>query len=168
MQPETATRQELDDAYFGEGLSPRNENEFVVLTWKERTVFRFDRTSLELNSEEFTLPQEINEGWGITADESQKSASGNYRLYVSDGTDRIFEVDGDDFTILKTITVRNEDGISQDDINELEFVDGSIYANVWYQDVLLKINPSSGIIEQRWDISSLAAAERSFQREQLN
>lgn len=168
MQPETATRQELDDAYFGEGLSPRNEDEFLVLTWKERTVFRFDRTSLELNSEEFTLPQEINEGWGITADESQKSASGNYLLYVSDGSDRIFEVDGDDFTILKTITVRNEDGTSQDDINELEFVDGSIYANVWYQDVILKIEPSSGIIEQRWDISSLAAAERSFQREQLN
>ena len=132
MQPETATRQELDDAYFGEGLSPRNENEFVVLTWKERIVFRLDRTSLELNSEEFTLPQEIDEGWGITADESQKSASGNYRLYVSDGSDRIFEVDGDDFTILKTITVRNQDGTSQDDINELEFVDGSIYANVWY------------------------------------
>ena len=125
-------------------------------------MLRFDRTSLELNSEEFTLPDEINEGWGITADESKKSASGNYRLYLSDGSDRIFEVDGDDFTILKTITVRREDGTTQDDINELEFVNGHIYANVWYQDVILKINPSTGVIEQRWDISSLAAAERSF------
>ena len=69
---------------------------------------------------------------------------------------------GDDFSIKKTITVRTEGGTPQNNINELEFVDGSIYANVWYEDVILKINPSSGIIEQSWDISSLAEAERLF------
>ena len=74
---------------------------------------------------------------------------------------------GDDFSIQKTITVRTEDGTPQNNINELEFVDGFIYANVWYEDVILKINPFSGIIEQSWDISSLAEAERLFQDEEL-
>ena len=47
LQPEAATKQELADVYFGEGLSPRNADEFLVLTWRERAVFRFDRTTLE-------------------------------------------------------------------------------------------------------------------------
>ena len=114
------------------------------------------------------MPDEVNEGWGITADESNITENGNYRLYVSDGTDRIFEINGDDFTIKKIITVRNDDGSTQDNINELEFVDGHIYANVWYQDIILKINPRTGIIENTWDISSLADAERAFQQDQKN
>jgi len=106
----------------------------------------------------------VKEGWGITADEreSEQSASGNYPLYISDGTDKIFQMNGDDFTIDKTITVLNN-GKNQDKINELEFAHGSIYANVWYEDVILKINKNSGEVEDSWDISSLADAERAFQ-----
>ena len=49
-----------------------------------------------------------------------------------------------------------------ENLNELEFVDGYIYANVWYKDVLLKINPYSGEIVRQWDLSSLTATEKAF------
>lgn len=162
------TRKVLDDKYFGEGLSPRNKDEFLVLTWKERTVFRFNRSDLAQNQETFTLPESINEGWGITADESIVSDQGNYVLYISDGTDRIFKMDGDTFEVTKIINVRNEGGSPRNKVNELEYVDGFIYANIWYEDVIVKINANTGEIVKTWDISSLAAAERSFQMDQKN
>jgi len=56
------------------------------------------------------MPDEIKEGWGVTADETNISSDGNYRLWISDGTSKIFEVDGDTMTILSTKTVTDEDG----------------------------------------------------------
>ena len=50
-------------------------------------------------------------------------------------------------------------------MNELEYVDGFIYANVWYKDLLLKIDPTSGNIAKQWDISSLELAELAFQQD---
>ena len=73
-------------------------------------------------------------------------------------------MNGDDFTIDKTITVLNN-GVKKEKINELEFAHNSIYANVWYEDVILKINKSTGEVEDSWDISSLADAERAFQND---
>lgn len=52
-------------------------------------------------------------------------------------------------------------------INELEFVDGSIYANVWYSDTLLKIDPKSGQVQKEWDISSLELTELTFQEAKI-
>lgn len=52
--------------------------------------------------------------------------------------------------------------VTIDNLNELEYVDGFIYANVWYKDLLLKIDPVSGEIAKQWDISSLELAELAF------
>ena len=60
---------DLDKSLFGEGLCPRNKDEFVVLTWKEKKVFVLDRETLELK-EEFVMPEQAKEGWGITAVET--------------------------------------------------------------------------------------------------
>merc|ERR1712060_80584 len=166
LEPDTETRLTLDDVYFGEGMCPRNANEFLVLTWQERTVFNLNRNNLEMNDLSFTLPSDIQEGWGITADETNVSENGNYQLYVSDGSDKIFVLDGDTFEIRDTITVTHENGTTQKDINELEFIEGFIYANVWYRDDLLRIDPATGTILKIWDISSLSEAEREFQTDQ--
>ena len=109
------------------------------------------------------MDDRIKEGWGITEDRSNVSQKGNYRLYISDGTSKIFEVDGDTMEILNILTVTDEEGKERDKINELEFVDGSIYANIWYEDDVVKINPKTGVIEARWDFSSVANTERKFQ-----
>ena len=50
-------------------------------------------------------------------------------------------------------------------MNELEFVDGHVYANVWYSEKILKIDPYTGLVVKQWDIGSLASAEKAYQRE---
>lgn len=94
----------MDRMLFGEGICPRSETELVLLTWRERKIIILDRTTLE-EKETFTMDKRIVEGWGITEDRENVSVKGNYRLYVSDGTSKIYEVDGDTMEILKTVTV---------------------------------------------------------------
>ena len=53
-------------------------------------------------------------------------------------------------------------------MNELEYVDGFVYANIWYEDILVRINPDNGLIDKQWDISSLADAEEAYQHEVKN
>ena len=62
---------------FAEGLSPRSASEFVLLTWQERKIYTLDRTTLDFNNF-YTLPSEIKEGWGVTADESKVNSNGYY------------------------------------------------------------------------------------------
>jgi len=112
-------------------LSPLNEDEFIVLTWHERAMLILDRNTLEYKRE-YVMPSEIKEGWGVTADENNKSSQGNYRLWISDGTSKIFELDGDTMEILHTRVVKDQNGNEVDEINELEYVGDKIYANIWY------------------------------------
>ena len=72
-----ALRQELDWSDFGEGLSPRSADEFVVLTWQERKIYTVSRSTMEILTTE-VLPSEIDEGWGVTADESVVNQNGFY------------------------------------------------------------------------------------------
>lgn len=127
-------------------MSPRSANEFVILTWRERVVYIADRSTLAVRAE-YSLPSEISEGWGVTADESQPNSNGFYPLYVSDGSDTIFLVDGETMTVTDLITVVDPaTGLSVNRLNELEFANGYIYANIWYKDIVVKIDPATGII----------------------
>jgi len=63
-----------------------------------------DRNTLEFKRD-YEMPSEIEAGWGVTADETNISKEGNYRLYISDGTSKIYEVDGDTMKIISTKTV---------------------------------------------------------------
>jgi len=56
----------------------------------------------------------------------------------------------------------DQNGNERDMVNELEFINGSVYANIWYENDLVKINPKTGVIEKSWDIGSIADAERNF------
>ena len=67
-------------------------------------------------------------------------------LYVSDGSDKITRIDAKNFDQLSQFTVKNPDGQSQSLINELEFVDGYIWANIFYFDGMVRIDPHSGYI----------------------
>ena len=71
-------------------------------------------------------------------------------------------------TTITSVTVKDSRGKEVNKINELEYVDGYIYANVWYKDILLKIDPNTGKIVKEWDIGTLAKSEHTYQRRTHN
>ena len=141
-------------------MSPRSATEFVLLTWRERKIYTIDRTTLDFIGQ-YTIPSQIIEGWGVTADESNVNSNGYYQLYVSDGSSYIYLVDGETLSIQSSIRVSDASGYIER-INELEFANGYIYANVWYKDVLLKIDPSNGSVVKTYNIQTLENTEKTF------
>ena len=97
----------------------------------------------------------------MTADESEVNENGFYTMYLSDGSYHIFVVDGETMTVKKTLDV-TENGKYVSRVNELEFVGGYIYANVWYKDTLLKIDAETGKVVKRWNMQDLMEAEKAF------
>ncbi len=123
---------EQGEDYFGEGITLWN-NTIPQLTWQDHTGFVFDKSSFAELSQ-FAYP---HEGWGLTHNDSY--------LIVSDGTSTIRFWDPTTFAEVKQIQVYDNDG-PVDQLNELEYIDGEIYANVWYSDpeVIARINPYTG------------------------
>jgi glutamine cyclotransferase len=132
----------LDKKYFGEGMTILN-NKIYQLTYKHHIGFVY-------NYKTFAKIKEFNfnhEGWGITHDDK--------KLIVTDGSDKLYFLDTLSLNQTGSVTVK-ENGISQERLNELEFVDGFVYANQWQTNYILKIDPSSGEVVGRMDLSSLA------------
>lgn len=121
---------ELSDQYFGEGVTIYG-NTAIQLTWKSNTGFVYDKESFE-PLQEFNYP---TEGWGITHD--------GVRLILSDGTSTLYFMDSETFETTGQIEVRDHDG-PVIGLNELEYVRGEIYANVWQTDRIARIAPGTG------------------------
>ena len=105
----------------------------------------------------------MKEGWGIT-NFVQGGGKQNFGLYVSDGTSKIQVVDGDTYSTLRTITVRDEQGKEIQNLNELEFVNGLIWSNIWFSNDIIGINPETGKVEKRYNMKSLRSAEMEYQK----
>jgi glutaminyl-peptide cyclotransferase len=120
----------LPAEYFGEGITIFR-NKLIQLTWKSHTGFVYDLQSFRLQKT-FSYP---NEGWGITCD-------GDH-LIMSDGTAVLRFLDTRTYKIVKQIEVRDRGNILTN-INELEFIKGEIYANVWGTDYIVRISPLTG------------------------
>jgi glutaminyl-peptide cyclotransferase len=116
--------------YFGEGITICR-GKLIQLTWQSHTGFVYDLKSFRLLGT-FSYPRE---GWGITCD-------GNY-LIMSDGTSVLRFLDAGTYKLVKQIEVRDR-GRSLANINELEFVKGEIYANVWGTDYIVRISARTG------------------------
>lgn len=116
---------------FGEGITIF-KGKIYQLTWQSHEVYVYDQGNVEKPIKTFNWPYE---GWGITNNGTD--------LIVSDGSANLYFVNADDFKVKSRITV-SEDGVLQDALNELEFVNGFIYANVYQKDVILKIDPATG------------------------
>ncbi len=123
------TRQ-LAEQLFGEGITIY-KNQIIQLTWQSNTGFVYDKESFE-------LLQKFNystEGWGITYD--------GKHLIMSDGTSTLYYLDPETFSEIGRITVSDDNGpVSR--LNELEYVQGEIYANVWLTDYIVRISPVTG------------------------
>lgn len=123
----------LAPAYFGEGITVLNDKIFQ-LTWRENTCFVYDvRTMIYEKSHQYAF-----EGWGVT--------NNGKELILSDGTSVLRFIDPDTFRVLRQIQVSDTGGKKIKQLNELEFIDGEIWANVWYEDVIARISPDNGRI----------------------
>ena len=131
----------LSKEYFGEGIAVLGDR-IYQLTWKSGICVVFDRETFEFQ-EVFTYP---TEGWGLTTD--------GERLIMSDGTNRLFIRDPETFAELDTIDVY--DGARAIwNLNELEVVDGEIWANVWQTDRIARIDPETGQVTGWIDLTGL-------------
>lgn len=127
--------------YFGEGIIALN-NKIYELTWKDHKVFVYDMNFKKLD-QEFEWPFE---GWGMTTNGKQ--------LIISTGGSNIYFVNPETFKIERTLGVINNNGYV-DSINELEYVDGYIYANIWMSNYIVKINEKTGLMEARADLTDI-------------
>ncbi|CAI8383266.1 MAG: Uncharacterised protein [Flavobacteriales bacterium] len=134
----------LEYEYFGEGLTVLNDK-IYQLTWKNKIGFIYD---LELNNIGTFNYVNSREGWGLCND-------GSY-IYKSDGTSKIWRLDPNTLEEIDFIDVMTDKSRIKN-INELEYIDGKIYANTYQQnrDVVIVINPSNGIVENVIDFSGL-------------
>jgi glutamine cyclotransferase len=117
------------------------------LTWRSRRGFVYSASGLELVGE-FSY---ATEGWGLTTDGTH--------LVMSDGTSRLYFLDPRSFDVVRTLEVVGDDGPVRH-LNELEFVEGAILANVWMRDVILEISPETGRVTGEYDMAGLVAYER--------
>jgi len=135
---------ELDKTmYFGEGIAFLN-GKVYQLTYKTKVGFIYDSNSFK-NLGEFTFPSD--EGWGMTTDDKN--------LIMSDGTHKLTYLDPNTLQATKTLSV-SENGYVKEKLNELEFINGYIYANIWMTNTIVKINPENGNVVGLLDLTSLA------------
>jgi glutaminyl-peptide cyclotransferase len=133
----------IDAPYFAEGLTIFRDTAYQ-LTWQNKEVLVYDAKNLKPVKR---LPW-TGEGWGITHDSTQ--------LYISDGTDKIYVVRPGDLKLLRVVSVYDNTG-PVNNLNELEFINGQLYANRWQYDVIVRIDPSSGLVTGRMDLTGLLA-----------
>lgn len=133
----------LDDAYFGEGITFIN-NKLYQLTWQEKTGFIYNSKTWKVEKT-FTYDKEI-EGWGLTNDGTN--------IYQTDKTEKIWKMDPNTQKMIDYINVYSGES-KIPSINELEWINGKIYTNVWQKDAIAIVNPSNGAVEGILDMSGL-------------
>lgn len=136
------------DKYFGEGISFL-DGKVYQLTWQNKVGFIYDAKSFKKLGE-FAIPSE--EGWGMTTDGKM--------LIMSDGTDIIRFIDPADMKVKKKLEV-TDDGYTLRNLNELEYVNGFIYANVWMTNNIVKIDASTGKVVGKLDLTPLVQDARN-------
>lgn len=147
--------QELPDRYFGEGLTNWG-NTLVQLTWQAHTALVYDRATFQfLRSFPYT-----GEGWGLTQD--------GKNLILSDGTSTLRFFDPTTFRDVRHIVVKDH-GRPVTQLNELEYIHGEIYSNIWHSDRIARISPATGNVLGWINLTGLlTSSERSTPEAVLN
>jgi glutamine cyclotransferase len=131
----------LNQRYFGEGIAILGDR-LYQLTWQNQVAVVYDLETFDVLK---TLPYS-GEGWGLTHDDTH--------LIASDGSATIKFFDPDTFDVVKMLDVRDgERSISQ--LNELEYVDGEIWSNIWHDDRIARISPITGEVLGWIDLADL-------------
>jgi glutaminyl-peptide cyclotransferase len=138
---EVLKRVDVPREYFAEGLA-LVDNRLLQLTWRHKKAFVYDRESFGLLGE---LGYET-EGWGLTYDGTS--------LILSDGSDTLFFLDPNTFQVVRMVAV-TLDGRALPRLNELEWIKGEIWSNVWMTDMIVRIDPASGQVVGVLDMTGL-------------
>ena len=154
--PSVVTPQPND--VFSEGSTIIGDKVYQ-LTWKNKKGFIYNKSTLALESE-FDYPNVIGEGWGLTYD--------GKNLIVSDGTKTIYFLDlKDPSRVVRTISIAGNSQV-YDQLNELEYYNGYIYANVWQKPIILKIDPKTGEVAGKFDFTEIAKKHTTGMDDVLN
>lgn len=133
----------LSQRYFGEGIEIVGDK-IYQLTWQSHLVFVHDKATFESVGSHYNASQ----GWGLAYD--------GEHLILSDGSANLQFMDPETFAPQRKLEVRLA-GNAINQLNELEYIDGEVWANVWQTDFILRINPQSGEVNSIIDLSGLAA-----------
>jgi glutaminyl-peptide cyclotransferase len=136
----------VPDQYFAEGLASWGST-LIQLTWQSHVAFVYDRFSFRLLR---TIPYE-GEGWGLTED--------GQHLILSDGSSTLKFLDPATFHVVRSIQVTDQ-GAPVTQLNELEYVRGEIYANVWHSDRVARISPATGKVLGWIDLTGILPADQ--------
>jgi glutamine cyclotransferase len=137
----------LEDTYFGEGITILN-NKIYQLTWQSKVGFVYDLNTFK-KIKEFSYK---TEGWGITHN--------NEHLIMSDGSDKLYFLDTVNLSVVKSLPVTYE-GKMLNQLNELEYINGFVFANVWQTNTIAKIDLSNGKVVGIMDLSDLVVQARA-------
>lgn len=148
-------RLDLPHGYFGEGIVLWKDK-LIQLTWQSKIGFVYDRATFK-QLRTFTYSRE---GWGITQD--------GKRLIMSDGSSSLFFWDPETFAETGELKVVDEKGRRVSNLNELEYVRGEIYANIWQTDRIARISPATGRVLGWIDLSGLLTERERTQSDVLN
>lgn len=167
MQIDLATgnalkEQNLSHQYFGEGITIIGDSIYQI-TYTSNMCYIYDKNTLErINEFSYAGMTEKYEGWGLTH-------ISNDTLVMTDGTNNLYFVDKSNFSLIKKVPVYNNLRSVQK-LNELEYFNGKIYANVWTTDLIVSINPNTGeVIEEiHADNLKLALTNSKYRAEVLN
>ena len=138
-------RVDLPAVYFAEGLTDWGD-QLIQLTWQEHSGFIYDKDSFSQTGA-FEYP---TEGWGLTQD--------GERLIMSDGSSTLFFLDPETYEVLDTVTVTDQ-GDEIVNLNELEYIEGEVFANIWLTDNIIRIDPATGEVLGWIDLSGLLPEE---------
>lgn len=127
---------------FGEGINIFKEK-LYQLTWESNIVYVYDVNNIDKPIKTLKWPYQ---GWGITNNGTD--------LIISDGSANLYFVEPETFKVKTTVAV-TEDGRSIINLNELEYIDGFVYANVYGSDFIVKIDPASGHVTGKIDLPGL-------------
>ncbi len=140
---------ELDKSkYFGEGIV-FFKNKIYQLTYKNQIGFIYDSKTYKQTGQ---FSYDNKEGWALTTD-------GTY-LIMSDGTNVLTYLDPDNLKVVKTLNVSNN-GYAEDNLNELEYINGYIYANIWTKNYIVKIDTKTGKVVGLLNLSELTSEEKT-------
>jgi len=138
----------LDAKYFGEGIVVLKDKIYHI-TYEDQLGFIYDaKTYKKIGQFNYSNKQ----GWGMTADGTN--------IIMSDGTEVLTYFDTD-FKLVKTLPVK-ENGFAKENLNELEFINGFIYANIWLTNDIVKIDPATGNVIARINLTALSYNVKNF------
>ncbi len=148
--------EQVPPPFFGEGVTTFGDRIFQV-TWQSQVGFVYDKATLR-PQRRFTYG---TEGWGLTHD--------GQRLIMSDGTRTLYYLDPDSLEVNRRIEVRGgPELVGVMKLNELEYIRGEIYANVWPTDYIVKIDPDSGLVTGWANLAGILGSEQTSKVDVLN